>query len=164
MTSPSQADGSACVACHKLLHSNQESEELLFIPEGIKSSHQSCSSHISGLRVCFMGKHSQIALSFIYWPRKCVRQQCHCSGCRTRDVCHRGGNLGLLLLFLAKEVMAVTGVPEPGFGVERSALSTPYFSLQERNSFLEAPLCLKAALSCLLTGMKKVKYSPQFSV
>lgn len=67
---------------------------------------------------------------------------------------HRGRNLETLLLFLAKEVMAVTGMPEAGFGVERSALSTLYFSLQEHNPFLEAPFCLKAALSCLLTGMK----------
>lgn len=92
------AGESACEAWHKLLHSKQESEELLFTPKGTKSSHQSCSSHISGLCVCFMGKQSQIALSFISWPRKGVRQWCHCGGCRTRDVSHHGRNLEPLLL------------------------------------------------------------------
>lgn len=81
-----------------------------------------------------------------------------------RDLPHHGRDLGLLLLFLAQGVMAVTGVPGDGFRVERSALSTPYFSLQEHNSFLEVPLCLQAALSCLLTGMKIMKDPSQFSV
>lgn len=159
-----QAGESAHVAWHKLLRSNQESEELLFAPEGVKPSHQSCSSHISGLCVCFTVQQSQIALSFICCPRKGVRQQCHRGGCRTRDVSHCGRNLGLPLLFLAKESVTVTDVPEAGFGEERSAPSTLYFNLQRHNSFLEAPLCLKAALSCLLTGMKQMKEPPQFSV
>lgn len=89
-----------------------------------------------------MGKRSQIALSFTDRPQKGVRQRCYRGGCRMRDLSHHGRDLGLLLLFLAQEVMAVTGVPGARFRVERSALSTPYFSLQDHNSFLEAPLCL----------------------
>lgn len=53
---------------------------------------------------------------------------------------HCGRNLGLPLLFLAKELVTVTDVPEAGFGEERSALSTLYFNLQRHNSFLEASL------------------------
>lgn len=75
-----------------------------------------------------------------------------------------GRNLGVPLLFLAKELVTVTDVPEAGFGVERSALSTLFFNLQGHNSFLEAPLCLKAALGCLLTGVKQMKDPPQFSL
>lgn len=63
----------------------------------------------------------------IYWPQKGVKQRCQRGGCRTRDVSHHGRNLELLLLFLAEEAMAVTGVPEAGFGVEGSALSILYF-------------------------------------
>lgn len=80
-----------------------------------------------------------------------------------RDGSRHGRNRGLLLLFLAKEVMAVTDVPEAVFGVERSALSSRYFFLQGHNSFLGAPLCLQAALSCLLKGLKQMKDHSQIS-
>lgn len=132
-------------------------KELLFNSKGLKSSHQSCSSQISVLWVCFMGKRSQIALSFTDRPQKGVRQRCHHGGCRMRDLPHRGRDLGLLLLFLAQEVMAVTGMPGAGFRVERSALSTPYFSLQDHNLFLEAPLCLHQHSSVCLQGWRKWK-------
>lgn len=108
-------------------------------------------------------QQSQNALSFVYWPWKGARQQCHCDGCRMRERSHRGRNWGPLLPFLAKEVMAVTDVPEAVFGVERSALSSLCFFLQGHNSFLGAPLCLQAALSCLLKGLKQMKDRSQIS-
>lgn len=75
-----------------------------------------------------MGKRSQVALSFIHGPRKGARQRCHL-WLKDEGRISPWKERGLRLLFLAKEAMAVTGVPEAGFRVERSALSTLLFFL-----------------------------------